>query len=54
MKLPFGVSAGSLARDPSQVLHWLQTVALGLAAAAGVAAVARLTAIVLLALSRPG
>jgi uncharacterized integral membrane protein (TIGR00698 family) len=44
MKLPFGAAVGSLARDPSQVLHWLQTMAPGLAAAAGVAAVARLTA----------
>jgi hypothetical protein len=43
MKLPFRIPAGSLARDPSRVLHWLQALAPGLAAAAGVAAVARLT-----------
>jgi uncharacterized integral membrane protein (TIGR00698 family) len=41
MKLPFGVPAASLARDPSRVVHWLQAVGPGLAAAAVVAAVAR-------------
>jgi uncharacterized integral membrane protein (TIGR00698 family) len=44
MKLPFGVSAGAVARSPSSVLHWLQAVGSGLAAAAVVATVSRLAA----------
>src|SRR6266542_2964164 len=44
MKFPFWISAGSVARSPSSVLQWLQAVAPGLAAAAVVAATARLAA----------
>ena len=43
MKLPFDVSAGAVSL-PSQALHWLQAVGPGLAAAAMVAAVARVSA----------
>src|SRR5688500_10014777 len=44
MKLPFGISDGSAANRPYRAVHWVQIVAPGLAAAAVVAAVARLSA----------
>lgn len=44
MKLPFSISASSVARSPSRVLRYLQTAAPGLAAAAVVAVVARFAA----------
>ena len=44
MKLPFGVTAAAVASSPSRTLHWVQAAAPGLAAAAVVATVARLSA----------
>jgi uncharacterized integral membrane protein (TIGR00698 family) len=42
MKLPFGIPTASVVGRPGRALHWLQAVAPGLAAAALVAAIARL------------
>jgi uncharacterized integral membrane protein (TIGR00698 family) len=44
MKLPFSISAGSVARSPSRAFHFLQTAAPGLAAVAVVAVIARFAA----------
>src|SRR5215207_9954144 len=44
MKLPFGIFAGAVVVSPSRAVHWLQVVGPGLAAAAAVAAVARMSA----------